>query len=358
VVDDGYEVRGGVVRKVYRLGGETVAVREGSAVYAAVGDHLGSVTVLAQGGSIAGATRYLPYGTIRFETGVWPTDRRFTGQRWEASLGLYDYKARFYDPALGRFLQPDPIVPEPGDPRALNRYAYVYNNPLRYTDPSGHWLETLWDIASIAWDIYEVRRDPSLLNIGALVVDVGAAVLPFVPAGVGMVVRGGKAAKAAVEVASHADEVVDAGRVVAEAAAHANEAAEALKAVERVENASDALRGVNPAVIGEVSERGAEQAARGGTYKLIDPVTGEVQYVGRTKDLARRQAEHRRDPLKEQLRFEIDWRTDDYAVQRGREQMLYDQYRPPLNRIRPISPRNPRLQAYLEAAKRFGERMR
>jgi hypothetical protein len=39
---------------------------------------------------------------------------------------------------LGRFLQPDPIVPEPGNPQALNRYAYVYNNPLRYTDPSGH----------------------------------------------------------------------------------------------------------------------------------------------------------------------------------------------------------------------------
>jgi RHS repeat-associated protein len=103
-----------------------------------VGDHLGSVTVLAQGGSVAGATRYLPYGAIRLETGVWPTDRRFTGQRWEQGLGLYDYNARFYDPALGRFLQPDPIVPEPGNPQALNRYAYVYNNPLRYTDPSGH----------------------------------------------------------------------------------------------------------------------------------------------------------------------------------------------------------------------------
>jgi len=115
-----------------------VAVREGSAVYATVGDHLGSVTVLAQGGSVAGATRYLPYGAIRFETGLFPTDRRFTGQRWEPGLGLYDYRARFYDPALGRFLQPDPIVPEPGNPQALNRYAYVYNNPLRYTDPSGH----------------------------------------------------------------------------------------------------------------------------------------------------------------------------------------------------------------------------
>jgi RHS repeat-associated protein len=115
-----------------------VAVREGSAVYATVGDHLGSVTVLAQGGSVAGATRYLPYGTIRLETGVWPTDRRFTGQRWEQGLGLYDYRARFYDPTLGRFLQPDPLVPELGNPQALNRYAYVYSNPLRYTDPSGH----------------------------------------------------------------------------------------------------------------------------------------------------------------------------------------------------------------------------
>jgi RHS repeat-associated protein len=308
--------------------------------------------MLAQGGSPAGVTRYLPYGAIRWESGLWSTDRRFTGQRWEASLGLYDYRARFYDPALGRFLQPDPLVPEPGNPQALNRYAYVNNNPLKYTDPGGHWLETAWDILNIAWDIQAIRQDPgNLWNWGALVVDVGTALLPGVPAFAGVVSKGGKAAKAAVEVASHADEVVDVGKL-------GTKAAEALKAVERVENASDALRGVNPAVIGEVSERGAEQAARGGTYKLIDPVTGEVQYVGRTKDLARRQAEHRRDPLKEQFRFEIDWRTDDYAVQRGREQMLYDQYRLPLNRIRPISPRNPRLQAYLEAAKRFGERMR
>jgi hypothetical protein len=71
---------------VYQLGIE--AAQEGSAVYVAVGDHLGSLTVLAQGGSPAGVTRYLPYGAIRLETGLFPTDRRFTGQRWEASLGL------------------------------------------------------------------------------------------------------------------------------------------------------------------------------------------------------------------------------------------------------------------------------
>jgi len=67
-----------------------------------------------------------------------PTDRQYTGQRWGDALGLYDYRARYYDPALGRFIQPDTIVPEPGDPQALNRYAYVLNNPLRYNDPSGH----------------------------------------------------------------------------------------------------------------------------------------------------------------------------------------------------------------------------
>ncbi|RMD62918.1 RHS repeat-associated core domain-containing protein, partial [Candidatus Parcubacteria bacterium] len=54
---------------------------------------------------------------------------------------LYDYNARYYDPAIGRFIQPDTIVPEPANPQALNRYAYVNNNPVRYTDPSGHCLE-------------------------------------------------------------------------------------------------------------------------------------------------------------------------------------------------------------------------
>ena len=68
------------------------------------------------------------------------TDRHYTGQRsFEASLGsLYHYQARWYSPVLGRFLSPDPIVPAPGNPQDLNRYAYVRNNPYTYTDPSGY----------------------------------------------------------------------------------------------------------------------------------------------------------------------------------------------------------------------------
>jgi len=51
------------------------------------------------------------------------------------------YGARYYSPGLGRWISADTVVPEPGNPQALNRYAYVYNNPLRYTDPSGHKLD-------------------------------------------------------------------------------------------------------------------------------------------------------------------------------------------------------------------------
>ena len=90
-------------------------------------------------------------------------------------------------------------MPGPGNPQSLNRFAYVNNNPLRYTDPSGHWIETAWDIANIAWGIYEVSRDPSWLNIAALAVDVAATVLPGVPAGAGLLVRAGKVARAATE---------------------------------------------------------------------------------------------------------------------------------------------------------------
>ena len=204
--------------------------------------------MLAQGGSPTGVTRYLPYGAIRLETGVWSTDRRFTGQRWEGALGLYDYRARFYDPALGRFLQPDSLVPEPGNPQALNRYAYVNNNPLKYTDPSGHWLETAWDILNIGWDIYEVYRNPrDVWNWVALAADVGAAILPAVPGGVGLVVRGGRAAKAGIELATHVDEAADVGRIVAEAASHADEAADALRAIKRAEDTPTVLMSIQSA---------------------------------------------------------------------------------------------------------------
>jgi len=56
-------------------------------------------------------------------------------------MGLMDYNARFYDPYLNHFAQPDSIVPDPLNPQAWNRYSYALNNPIRYNDPTGHTWE-------------------------------------------------------------------------------------------------------------------------------------------------------------------------------------------------------------------------
>ena len=71
------------------------------------------------------------------------------------------YGARWYDPQVGRFLQPDTIVPQPGDPQSLNRYSYALNNPLRYTDPTGH-MQQCPDCGGSATPV--VILDPNRVN--------------------------------------------------------------------------------------------------------------------------------------------------------------------------------------------------
>ena len=100
---------------------------------------LGSTALTTTASGVkTGDLLYKPWGETRYDNGTTPTTWRFTGQRENATIGLYFYNARYYDPVLGRFIQPDTIVPNPGNPASLNRYAYVMNNPLRYTDPTGH----------------------------------------------------------------------------------------------------------------------------------------------------------------------------------------------------------------------------
>jgi RHS repeat-associated protein len=131
-----------VVTKYYHLGNTRVAMRQADALYYLFGDHLGSTTLTYNPTTGATARQlYMPYGAARWPSpSTLPTDYRFTGQRSEeATLGsLYDYGARFYSPYLNRWIQPDPIVPDPGNPQSLNRYSYCLNNPLKYTDPDGH----------------------------------------------------------------------------------------------------------------------------------------------------------------------------------------------------------------------------
>ena len=63
-----------------------------------------------------------------------------TSQRSE-DFGLLDYNARYYSAALGSFVSPDTLVPQPSNMLDWNRYGYVRNNPIRYNDPSGNCIE-------------------------------------------------------------------------------------------------------------------------------------------------------------------------------------------------------------------------
>ena len=95
-----------------------VAQRAGSELRSPSQDGLGSTVGATSGTTTGPTTRYWPSGELREPQGELPTDRRFTGQRLEASTGLYDYQARFSSPQLGRFLQPIPSSRSRPIPRA------------------------------------------------------------------------------------------------------------------------------------------------------------------------------------------------------------------------------------------------
>jgi len=133
----------GSFTKHYLFGGKLIAMREGLTANSAVSffatDHLGSTSAtLWANGSLRSRLRYDPWGKERYTQYATPSGYRYTSQRWDSGLGLYDYNGRYYDPALGKFISADTLVPEPSSPQAFNRYGYTLGNPLRYSDPTGH----------------------------------------------------------------------------------------------------------------------------------------------------------------------------------------------------------------------------
>ncbi len=106
-------------------------------------DHLGSASIVSdETGTIQEKIEYFPFGSYRERSDYNPSfpdvNYTFTDQEEDDEVGLYNYKARLYDPVLGRFLSADSVIPNPGDLQSYNRYSYCNNNPLIYTDPSGH----------------------------------------------------------------------------------------------------------------------------------------------------------------------------------------------------------------------------
>ncbi|MCA9805507.1 MAG: hypothetical protein KC777_26235, partial [Cyanobacteria bacterium HKST-UBA02] len=94
-------------------------------------DRVGSIVAISDNsGAVTNTYAYSPWGESASLSG---TSFGFTGQRYDAETELYFFKSRHYSPAIGRFLQPDPI----GYVGGLNLYAYVNNDPLGFVDPMG-----------------------------------------------------------------------------------------------------------------------------------------------------------------------------------------------------------------------------
>jgi RHS repeat-associated protein len=81
-----------------------------------------------------------PWGNFRFPTELTSSKNRFafTGHIFDEETGLYNAKARYFDPKLGRFLTQDSFLGQIDNPPSLHRYFYANANPLRYVDPTGH----------------------------------------------------------------------------------------------------------------------------------------------------------------------------------------------------------------------------
>lgn len=126
-------------------------------------DHLGSVvSVSDESGNIITQAIYDPWGkrTEIYTASLLsdlkiapPSDRGFTGHKHLEGLNIIHMKGRIYDPTLGRFMQADPHIQAPLNSQNYNRYSYVLNNPMSYTDPSGFFFKKLKKLVKKYWKV-------------------------------------------------------------------------------------------------------------------------------------------------------------------------------------------------------------
>ena len=160
---------GGVVIETIGSADGGCAASDQNAVRYVLRDHLGGVDVLTDAmGNIDQEMSFDAWGRRR-NAATWraltdaatvnfdhcATTRGFTDHEMLDEVGVVHMNGRIYDPTLARFLQADPFVQFPGNLQNHNRYSYVMNNPLSYTDPTGYFLgKLIRPLASIAISIW------------------------------------------------------------------------------------------------------------------------------------------------------------------------------------------------------------
>jgi RHS repeat-associated protein len=272
------------------VGGQTfVRVTNGVATYP-INDHLGTAyMVAAQNGTVSASNtyNYNPWGEAIAGSGSGHlSEQGFTGHIEDPS-GLTYMQARYYDPAIGRFLEADPI----GYKGGLNLYTYVGNDPLDRTDPSGRLSQDFVDfsagVGDVAlavvslglWDGPEIRRvlmdDAGSVNTNSSAYKNGFLTGVLGTAGLGEIAASGRSEAAA---AAPKTVVIDSAKYP-ESAAHAAAAQAAGKpsvlTVDRAGAAarrSDAMQGTKPTPGKDRDEYPPAMFKEGGKGASVQPI--------------------------------------------------------------------------------------
>jgi RHS repeat-associated protein len=129
---------GGASIAYVQIQGQVLAQHEAGTWTYALPDHLGSVRQLVDGdGQVILAQSFDPFGNLFESSGAGASDFGYTGEAWDSDTELLFLRARWYDPVVGRFLSEDTMPGIAYLPKSLHIYAYGWNNPISFSDPSG-----------------------------------------------------------------------------------------------------------------------------------------------------------------------------------------------------------------------------
>ena len=106
---------------------------------------------------------------------------RYCGAYYDKETVTIYLRARCYNPYNGRFVSRDSFAGSNNDPLSLNLYTYCHNNPVSGTDSTGHFLDTFFDAASLAFDIVSFCIEPTPMGAVDILTDVVGLVTPGVP---------------------------------------------------------------------------------------------------------------------------------------------------------------------------------
>jgi RHS repeat-associated protein len=363
-------------------------------------DRLGSPRVITDAtGQVKSRRDFMPFGenlnvgvgarnnlTHKYGSNEDNIRQKFTGYLKDNETNLDFAEARYYSNNHGRFTAVDPLLAsgKSANPQTFNRYVYCLNNPVNCTDPTG--LDGVWGYRDIngGTQLQFFESQSALDTFNNSQTGCENSICPnytlytggnfFLWADRSVSYLGGDGKEFVFNFSVPDDREIDQGLWDGIAGSFQNRSftgeqttiltarmkneqiiADTRKqlddAIEKIEKRLDGNCESGEVTCLGVSIKSVKQAV-GGIYALLDKA-GKIVRSGRTVDLVRRAAEHKRDPILKKFEFSILHKTNDYATQRGLEQIVHQLKSPIYNKIRGISPTNPKRAEYLEAATKF-----